>query len=435
MMSTLANASKFYKVVKRGTKLTTVERLLEWIRDEAILLDDNVQRDKVDVHPSNGDSLLETMCGDMPFGNVTAYVNGIKCPDSGTLSLTDTEFLRTFRPTKRTPLRLTDHGHRWRFEQDIVKGIAKIDGLSLEELRTQYPETHSVVMNSVVSFDIAFSIDGTVPREYIAKSFRRLQLSAPLSVGEKAKASHDNNLVELVSTYIDAFEPYIDMSSKRALDRTTMTAVIRGTLDTSKMTMKEADVEHGGIIEDTQKDIIISRMDSLKNTYVESHADVSRDIENATTSLTNAITQLQTADDRIKTTKKAKDTAGEIDAKVLVQRAKDAKTMAKNALKDGDQVRNRIKKLSDLKILGGFVHGINKSPDTAPDIIKRFIRQVSQSKESYARVAEICRDKTAARFYTANRWANTWDLICNEIGESRRPTQLNATTEITAHVA
>jgi hypothetical protein len=290
-------------------------------------------------------------------------------------------------------------------------------------------------MNSVVSIDIAFSIDGIVPREYIAKSFRRLQLSSPLSVGEKAKASLDNNLVDLTSRYIADFEPYVDMSSKRGLDRTTMTAMIRGTIDTSKMTMKEADVEHGGIITDEDMDIITPRMDTLKNTYAECHAHVDRVTENANTNMTNAIADLQLAEERIKTSKRAKDVAGGIDAKVTVQHAKDAKTAAKNAIKNADQMRARIQKLSDLKILGGFVHGINKTPDTASGIIKRFILHVSQSKESYARVAEICRDNTAARFYTANRWANTWDRICSEIGESQPLAQLNATSDITAHVA
>ena len=434
MSSTIANASKFHEI-KRGTKLVTVESLLSYVRDEAMVLDENVQREKVQDHPSSGDSLLETMCSNMPFGNVTAYVNGIKCPDVGHRSLTETEFLRGFRPTKTTPLRLTDHAHRWRFEQDIVSGIAKIDGLSLEELRTQHPDAHSTVMNSVVSIDIAFSTNGIVPREYIAKSFRRLQLSAPLAVGENAKASLDDNLVNLANTYIAAFEPYINLSSKRGLDRAIITAMIRGTIDPSKMTTKEVDVEHGGIITDENMETIIPRMDTLKNAYADCHAQVNVDSQNATADVTNATAELRSAVDRVKTTKKAKDATGLNEANVAVQHAKDAVNAAKIALKNTEQVRARIEKLAELKILGALVFGIYKSPDTASNIIKRFIAKVCQSKETYARVAEICRDPTAARYYTATRWANTWDRICSEVGESRSPTQLNAASDIATHVA
>ena len=167
-------AREQYAMIRGGVLTVEFSTIYTWIKNK-IMKKCPVNREKVKKHPSDANLILDSLAKQLPIGAVTAYVQGVACPDVP--HLTDTTFLDVFVPTETSPILLPDFGHRSSFILDIANGIATYNDFTIQELKTADPETYDIIMETNISIDFRFSTTGVIPSSYISLMFIRLQLS------------------------------------------------------------------------------------------------------------------------------------------------------------------------------------------------------------------------------------------------------------------
>ena len=385
----------------------TYEQFLKFVAEESIKLDPQVQREEVKNHPGNAQKLLESLADSFPIGGATGYVNGPRAPTDQGRSLTNSAFIKNFVPTKTAPLLLTDFGHRKRWSIKIDNGHVKIGQHTLSQLKESDRETYDVIMESEVPLAVVFHTSGTVPRAYIARMFRSLQLSATAVVGERAKASDDEGLVsagEALVSAISAPEIGRKVPESRGTGRAISHSLVIGAIHPDRMTMKAKDLERITAMSDA--DLIGSS--AVINRYI--------------TALTSVKTELKTrAEESERLFKEAEE--------IMKAAAKgEAKTAAKVVVDERKKIKNaaaasqtRLKKCSlDLSLDGVLVRGCSMEPEVATGYIERFFRAASKDDASWASMMmAVTAHTTDARSFNADVWNTRWTMLKTLIGEVR----------------
>ena len=385
----------------------TYEQFLKFVAEESIKLDPQVQREEVKNHPGNAQKLLESLADSFPIGGATGYVNGPRAPTDQGRSLTNSAFIKNFVPTKTAPLLLTDFGHRKRWSIKIDNGHVKIGQHTLSQLKESDRETYDVIMESEVPLAVVFHTSGTVPRAYIARMFRSLQLSATAVVGERAKASDDEGLVsagEALVSAISAPEIGRKVPESRGTGRAISHSLVIGAIHPDRMTMKAKDLERITAMSDA--DLIGSS--AVINRYI--------------TALTSVKTELKTrAEESERLFKEAEEimkAAAKGEAKTAAKVVVDERKKIKNAAAAS---QNRLKKCSlDLSLDGVLVRGCSMEPEVATGYIERFFRAASKDDASWASMMmAVTAHTTDARSFNADVWNTRWTMLKTLIGEVR----------------
>ena len=387
----------------RGKKIIRVATLLKYIADEKILLDDQVQRAQVEKHPSDAKKVMDSLANNLSIGEATGYVNGIQAPTDQGRTLTSSQFLKDYAPTKTVPIRFADWGHRCRFMTEIKDGKVNIGGYTLAELEKEDSETFEVIMESEVSVDLAFHSSGTVPREYIANLFRVLQLSAPATVGERAKASADQELVAAGEAIVKAIR-LIErpVRSVRASEREISHALVIGAVNPDRMSLMAKHLEGDALTEEEQ---------------LESH----RVIELYLTALGNVKTTLKMradAADRLYKECETREKLAVGDAKVAANAEREERKAVKTALGFSHTLFKKCR--FDLPLDGALVYGCFADGENAVSYIEQFFLEASETKATWDNAMNSVKRKYSNSGKTHNRagWIAKWGVLKTLIGEN-----------------
>ena len=414
-MSDSTNTSTMASIVNHSIRdgiyiahvIYTFEQILAFSAAEAIVLDPTVQREKVKNHPGSAQQLLDSLSDSFPIGAASGYVNGPQAPTDQGRTLTNSAFIREFVPSKDHPIQLTDWGHRLRWSVEIHKsGVIKIGTYTLLQLKESDPETYAVVMGSEVPLALVFHTSGTVPRAYIARMFRALQLSAPAVVGERAKASDDEGLVNAGEALVNAISgPAIGrkVPDARGVDRATSHALVIGAIYPDRMSLKTKDLERITAMSDAD----LKRSSEVVGRFI--------------TALTNVKTELMTNAEVSDNIFKAAEAAMKI-----MPKKSDARKVAEEALKPLKQNKQLagashefFKKCKfDLALDAVMIHGCSVEPDAAVGYIERFFRVATKNKSSWEMMtAAVTAHTSAARSFNADVWTTRWTTLKRLIGE------------------
>jgi hypothetical protein len=387
--------------------LYTYEQFLKFVAEDAIIPDPRVQREEVKNHPGNPQKLMESLADNFPIGGATGYVNGPRAPTDQGRTLTNSEFIKNFIPTKTAPLLLTDFGHRRRWSAKIDKGQVKIGEYTLPQLRENDRETYDVIMGAEIPVALVFHSSGMVPHPYIARMFRSLQLSATAVVGERAKASDDEGLVNAGEALVNAISgPEIGrkVPESRGQGRAISHSLVIGARYPDRMTLKTKDLERATVMSDAD----LAGSSAVIKRYI--------------TALTNVKTELKgRADQSERHFKEAEElvkAAAKGEAKTAARAVADELKKIKNVAAAS---HNHLKKCPlDLALDGVLVHGCSTEPEVAASYIERFFRAASKDDASWDLMMKaVMAHTTAARSFNADVWTARWTMLKTLIGEVR----------------
>lgn len=410
-MSTSTMASPIDHSIREGIYIAHViypyEQVLKFIADGAIVLDHQVQREEVKNHPGNAQKLMESLADSFPIGGATGYVNGPRAPTDQGRTLTNSAFIKNFVPTKTTPILFTDFGHRWRWSTKINNGQVKIGEYTLAQLKESDRETYDVIMSAEISMALVFHTSGTVPRGYIAKNFRSLQLSATAVVGERAKASDDEGLVSAGEALVNAISgPEIGrkVPESRGAGRAISHSLVIGAIHPDRMTLKAKDLER--LTAMSEADLIGSS--AVINRYIAALTSVKMELK----------TRAEESERLFKEAEEIMKTAAKGEAKTAAKAVVDERKKIKNA---AGASHNRLKKCSlDLALDGVLVQGCSTEPEVAVGYIERFFRAASRDDASWvAMMTAVTAHTTDARSFNADVWNARWTMLKTLIGEVR----------------
>ena len=390
--------------IVKGLMAFRVMKFIDLMDNESIVIDEKVQRDEVNKHPSNPDLLLKSLSESIPIGIATGYVNGVRAP-TDQITLTKTKFLADFLPTPETPIRLADFGHRYRFLRKIRNGEATINGSTLAELKTRNPPMFQQIMDTEIPFECVFHTSGEVPEEYIANLFRVLQLSAPASVGEKEKASSNRELVSAGEALIRKFETNeINRSfpTERAAGRAIAHSLLIGAADRSRMSLKTADFE-----------------DPLSNEQWEKSNEIIQKYVNMLTKINRTLTQQEEMSNAaVKECETRFKAAPKGDAKEAIKVESDTLKRVHKSKREALVRYNKAK--LDLALDGVFITGLQEIPDQADNFITKWWMTALETDEAWKKLSgEVKKNPGAARSFNKNAWLIKWGVLKTHIGENR----------------
>ena len=388
----------------RGKKIIKISTLFKYIADKAILLDEQVQRARVKKHPSDAQKVMDSLADNFSSGEATGYVDGLQAPSDQGPTLTMSPFLRDYVPTEAVPIRFADWGHRWRFMIEIMDGKVTIDGYMLAELEKQDPDTFSVIMESEVSLDLVFHVSGTVPREYIARLFRVLQLSAPATVGERAKASADQDLVMAGEAIVKAIQTIgRPVVSNRGSEREISHALVIGAVHPERMSLMVKHLEGDPL---SEEDVVNSH--EVVGLYLTG-------LGNAKTTLKNRADEAERLYSECETREKL--AVG--DAKVALKAEREERKKVKTEL---GASHNFFKKCAlDLALDGALLYGCVADPESAVGYIERFFLAATENKATWTTMTNAVKRKYSNSGKTHNRagWVAKWGELKRLIGENK----------------
>lgn len=405
MSSTIVSNSTTDGIFK-GLKVFRISKVFELIKNDSIKIDESVQRDQVDKHPSSPDLVLKSLSENIPIGLGVGYVNGLKAPTDQGKTLTQSKFLADFTPTPETPINLADFGHRYRFLFKIQQGAATLNGSTLAELQTRDPEKFERIMDTEIPFECVFHTSGKVPEEYIAKLFRALQLSAPASVGEKEKASSNRDLVSCGEALLKKFETPSEINrefpTERGVGRAVAHALIIGAADRSRMSQKSADFE------DPLTQEQLSKSTEIVQKYIEILTNINKTLTEAEETSNAAVKE---CDARLKAASRG----------VTKDAIKTELTTLKSAHKTKRDMVARYKKAKlDLALDGVFIVGLQDAPTQAVEYVTKWWMKALESNESWKNLStDVKKNPGTARSFNENAWLTKWGVLKTQIGENR----------------
>jgi len=398
--------------IHRGKKVYKIKTLMNLMKEDAVVRDENVQRPPVRNHPGSADCLFDSLANNIPIGELTAFVDGV-IPPNNLAELTGTPFLNAFRPTKKNPLRITDGGHRSDWLWAIYKGDANYNGFKFAQLEKELPEIWDTICGASVVIDIAFHISGTVPIPYINSVFQRLQLSAPASSGELLKATDDVRLKEIVDKSMRDMEPYRKVPTDRGLGRTIMTALARGSYNPHKMSTKHDDMLNSDPLTDEEAVTARRMTQAYLDIYGVIDDRLKEDIARCTQDFESSVEIEKQAAGHVKTASKP----NKEDAKRRKDEATTKKKEAKKAVDDADKSLKKFNGVTlDLALDGPMMYGLCSDPTNAPNYIKKWFLAALGSGKTWGKiemVQEVVKapKNSPARSYDIKRWRNSWSAV------------------------
>jgi len=383
-----------YKSIRMGVKVVKMEKFINWIQSGVVKLCP-INRDEVKNHVSSAGDLMDSIITGFPIGFPTGYVQGVSCPTDD--SLTSTAFLSNFCPTQDLPIYLPDYGHRFRWLQQIVDDKVAFCSLALTQLKTEDPASFKRFMNKEVVFELVFSTDGHVPENYIREMFLRLNMSATAVSGEKLKATTDELMDSIIEEFKTNLSSILDLSKVRDGDRTTLSALVRGSSDLKKMTTRDKDVHDSSPLTEAEGAVARTILGKLTETLKSVQVIRNAAVDDAEAKLGEL--------PRPKKTSPHEEQNAYKEAKDRVKAAKESQALVKHKL--------------DLSLHAPLVHGFSMYPEIASGDIHEFLMKVTESKKAWGElVPTVTRaGKTTARSHTTDSIACGWTALLRIVGK------------------
>ena len=195
-MSTILTCFARRNGIKKYVRAFTLSEISELLLSDAIISAE-FNRDEVDKHTGNDVELEKSILTDWSICMVLAYWNG---------NMTHVKHVKDIKLTKENPLCVTEGGHRLRWLNKILKGETVIDGMTIGDIKTQFPHIYEEIMNYSVIVEIKTHNSGVVPLEYVKDEYVAVNTrGAPLNFGEIALASTDKHANELYEVFNKSF--------------------------------------------------------------------------------------------------------------------------------------------------------------------------------------------------------------------------------------
>jgi len=174
----------------RGYSLKDINTLTE----SESMLSATWNRSEVTKHAGTAEKLFESIIRGFSILMFLGYWNG------------KAETITDIKPTKTSPLTLTEGGHRWRWLKRILAGDVAINGVTLADIQRTDPTLYDTIMSHQVIIEVKIHISGVVPENYVKEEYVAVNTNGSLlNFGEISRANYDDNANKLCDVFKTAF--------------------------------------------------------------------------------------------------------------------------------------------------------------------------------------------------------------------------------------
>jgi len=217
--SMIASRSGITKI----TRLYTLGQINKMINDKSII-SASWNRAEVKRHVGNAESLMESIVCGRSVNMFLGFWNGIATTAS------------EINPTNESPLKITEGGHRLRWLTLILDNKAVVCGKTLGEIQIENVSLYDYIMSYQITMEIKTHVSGIVPEKYMKEEYRAVNTGGTnLSAGEIARASTDENSIELSEKMNTYFNHRADKIKVQDKNRDKGTATINALLRSMSM--------------------------------------------------------------------------------------------------------------------------------------------------------------------------------------------------------
>lgn len=243
--------------IKKHTILYTLAQIKELIESDSIISAPwNRTEVKQDQHIGKANTLLESIVAGRSINMLLGFWNGN--------ALTSSEI----KPTKESPLQITEGGHRLRWLRSIlVKNTITFDNKNLAEIQRDNRSLYDFIMEYKITVEIKTHESGIVPEKYMKEEYRAVNTGGTnLSPGEIARASTDENSIELGEMFKRMFKHRMDKMKAQDKNRDKGTAILNALLrsmNNNDFSLMKSTLTTLPIIDDVRSEVIEAMIVSL----------------------------------------------------------------------------------------------------------------------------------------------------------------------------